>query len=365
MARGDFGSGEYLRRTPPGSFDGSEPFTMAMWAYVDDITSYHPCMSLTVSGNNNKSHTVDLSGDLGGDPCRAFTSVNVFGNGIASSSSGYSANTWHHVCGKFIASNDRAVLLDGGNKGTNTGNISVGNCDELSIATTRWAGTTYTNDTGRFAEFGLWDVALTDEEIAMLANGFSPLLVRPESLISYLPGLSGSGNERDFIDGGLWTLTGTVGQVDHPPIYKPGSSKTTIPGSTAINKSVALVSETDLAQVINKLKQKSINQTTETDISQAISNPKVITAETDTSQAIVINPIHKLVNTVTETDLAQALVSTKFKLLTQVNETDISQAISNPKVITVVQTGTTSLAQVINRLKQKALVISTETNYGN
>ena len=61
---------------------------------------------------------------------------------------------------------------------------------------------------------GIWNVALTAAEIASLAKGFSPRLIRPQSLAFYAPLI----RETLDIRGGL-TLTDSGSTVaDHPRI---------------------------------------------------------------------------------------------------------------------------------------------------
>lgn len=69
---------------------------------------------------------------------------------------------------------------------------------------------------GDLAEFAAWDAILTAEEFASLAAGMSPLLVRPASLVCYVPAI------RDNVDLKLTapTITGTAVQP-HPAVYMP------------------------------------------------------------------------------------------------------------------------------------------------
>ncbi len=70
------------------------------------------------------------------------------------------------------------------------------------------------------AEWAFWDVELTAAEVAILGKFFSPLFVRPQSLISYLPLLGNTSPEPDIVGGHNGTLTGTT-KVEHSRIYVP------------------------------------------------------------------------------------------------------------------------------------------------
>ncbi len=69
---------------------------------------------------------------------------------------------------------------------------------------------------GLIAEVGLWNVALTAEEIASLAKGMTCDKVRPQSLVFYAPLV------RNLVDakGGLTITNNNSATVaNHPRIY--------------------------------------------------------------------------------------------------------------------------------------------------
>jgi hypothetical protein len=70
---------------------------------------------------------------------------------------------------------------------------------------------------GQIADVGVWNVALTAEEVASLAKGMACDKVRPQSLVFYAP------LARDLIDvrGGR-TITNNNGATvaNHPRIYQ-------------------------------------------------------------------------------------------------------------------------------------------------
>lgn len=73
---------------------------------------------------------------------------------------------------------------------------------------------------GMLAEFGVWDALLDAAEFKALGSGVSPLLIRPASLVCYIPML------RDSVDlkrGGTPTITGTAVQP-HPRSYYPAGT---------------------------------------------------------------------------------------------------------------------------------------------
>lgn len=210
----DDGDSEYLE-VDSAPISAGFPLTLACWFYSDDLTIEQMLIQICEKGATNNYVRINLAGQVGGDPIYA-ASRNTGWTG-ANTSSGYSANTWHHACGVFSASNARAAFIDGGSKGTDNGNQSPDAQDRTSIGV---AGDSSRDSymSGRIAEVGVWTVALSDAEVALLALGFSPLLVRPESLVFYDPLIRGMGD----VIGGLILAdnNGSVVAV-HPQIIYP------------------------------------------------------------------------------------------------------------------------------------------------
>jgi hypothetical protein len=76
---------------------------------------------------------------------------------------------------------------------------------------------------GRIAEVAVWTEDIGSDGFAQLAKGFSPLLVRPEALVFYMPllGFGADGPEIDLAGGYAGTITGTIAIADHPRVYYP------------------------------------------------------------------------------------------------------------------------------------------------
>jgi hypothetical protein len=188
------------------------PITMACWFNSDSTTVNQRLVGLYESG----SSYVDLGirGADAGDPVAAVANTNGTVQ-IVGTTAGYSANTWHHACGVFTSTTSRTAYIDGGNSATGTNTIAqVGN-----ISTTR-IGNFFTDIQymdGRIAEVGIWNVALTQPEIASLARGMTCEKVRPQSLVFYTPLV------RDLIDykGGLTinNINSVAAQGTHPRVY--------------------------------------------------------------------------------------------------------------------------------------------------
>jgi hypothetical protein len=128
-------------------------------------------------------------------------------------------NIWQPFAGVFVLNSERHAYLEGGNKGTNlvsvipTGlNVTYfGRAQNTSPDTDR-------NLNGRLAGVCIWNIALSDVQIAMHASGISPLSIEPANIVAYYPGsviVSGpdtymedvSGNEHHAIleNGAVWS----------------------------------------------------------------------------------------------------------------------------------------------------------------
>jgi len=72
---------------------------------------------------------------------------------------------------------------------------------------------------GAYAEFAVWDVVLSADEMKAVTSRVSPILVRPESLVFYAPLIRDE--DKDLISGLQMTLTNAnVTVVAHPPVYR-------------------------------------------------------------------------------------------------------------------------------------------------
>ena len=163
-------------------------------------------------------------GSVAGDPVRwqsRFSSGTS--TSVVPSTTGYSAGTWHNVVGVTADSTDHAVYLDGGSKGTSTTEVDFPTLDRLSIGRLGKNTPVWYADAD-IAECAIWEAALTDSEAAMLGAGYSPLMVRPQSLVAYWPlgGIYGE-HDNDIVGGFNLTAYNTPTWADHPPIIYPSS----------------------------------------------------------------------------------------------------------------------------------------------
>ena len=195
------------------------PITMACWFNSDDADAVQTLMFLGDKDAGNQYHHLLAHGGAAGDPVYV-QSRSPQGTGSAITTSGYSVNTWHHACGVWPSGLQRNAFIDGGSKGSNSQVIGPGGLNRTTIGRCGDSSPGFYMS-GRIAEAAIWNVALSDEEVALLAKRFSPLFVRPQNLMAYWPLV----RDTDIDKVGRYNLTGynSPGIAEHAPIIYPAT----------------------------------------------------------------------------------------------------------------------------------------------
>jgi len=146
-----------------------------------------------------------VAGTVAGDPLRAVSVATPAGSAAASSVAAVQVNTWMHGGAAFVSATDRRCYLNGV-EATNATSITVANLDRTAI------GITYRSAfaepfSGDICEVGIWSDQLSAAQFAELAKGYSPLLVKPSSLIWYRPLVR---TPQDLVGSLAETVTGTT-----------------------------------------------------------------------------------------------------------------------------------------------------------
>ncbi len=144
----------------------------------------------------------------------------------ATTTSTYTASVWNHCFGHSSAVNSRECWLDNASKGSNTVSKTPAGMDRTAVSLGGGGGSQFD---GELAEVAAWNVILSDDERAALANGASPLLIRPGALKIYLPL---AGHASDFING-AWTVTTASAVSEHPRIVNPAPVFYSFPAAVA------------------------------------------------------------------------------------------------------------------------------------
>jgi len=196
------------------------PLTFACWFKADATDQEHNLLFLGDKDQANYWNGLQ-AGDAGESNFIRAMSHDHGGASFtdAQSSAAYSTNVWFHAAGTWTDESNRAAFKDGANKGTDTTTVgNAANWDRTSIGR---LGDSSASDQceGDIAEAAIWNVVLTDAEIAWLAKGYSPLTLwhRFGNLIMYQNLI------RDINRPGVGpTLTDTNSSaVPHAPIIYP------------------------------------------------------------------------------------------------------------------------------------------------
>lgn len=207
----------------------NEPLTIAGWVYCDDITVNSQVVFSIANNGTFGGWTVQMS-KFGAVPIRAFKYDDSNNPGFADSVTGMSQDTWHHACGVFASDTSRAAFIDGGDKGTDSTNIADPSADRTGIACIYKASIAgYWS--GRLAEVAVWNVALSDAEVALLARGTCPLFIQPENIVAYWP-LSRTDN--DLFGGYNMTPSGSPTWADHVGVVYPTALYVPFPEAVAV-----------------------------------------------------------------------------------------------------------------------------------
>lgn len=141
----------------------------------------------------------------------------VTGGNPSNAQSGLSPpREWFHYAGVQSAADNAVCFTDGDVGVTNTNTSVPSGADRITVGAA--PGLNNPNDfTGRVFWPAIWDTALTDEEVQILANGVHPYYVRRDSLVFFAV-LIDSANPTAIRD-----LAGarTVSSVTGTPVFTP------------------------------------------------------------------------------------------------------------------------------------------------
>jgi hypothetical protein len=205
MAYSFNGTNQYL--TVASALATAAPLTIAAWFRKSGTATKNGIFLRATANSNN------LFGFYFGSSSsvRGYTSANSGQSDFAASGS-YSTNTWSHACFVEASATSRTIYRDGGNSATNTTSRTPAGINQLEIAHFS-GGTTFD---GQFAEVGIWNAALTADEVASLADGITCDKVRPQSLVFYAPLVR---NLQDVKGGLTITNNNTATVANHTRVY--------------------------------------------------------------------------------------------------------------------------------------------------
>lgn len=206
------------------------PLTMMTWFKPVDH-SFVGVPACITSGADH--HIIQVRGTV--NNCGAASYATSWA--LATTTSDFSDGTWQHLCGVFTNATDRAVFLDGGSKGTNSDNQTPVGINDFTIGNTYTGGTSWFY--GKLAHVAIWDIALSDAEVAQLAAGANPVAIQSAHLIAYYPLLE---DASDAQGGATLTPVGspTYDSEDNPTVDEVAPDSVSIAGATAIYEGYTL-----------------------------------------------------------------------------------------------------------------------------
>ena len=191
------------------------PVTIACWFNADAFPAFSSALCGVSNGVNSR---VTLAFRATG-ALRAQAGQNDGAAASAQTTNTVSTGVWAHAAGVFASDSSRIAYLDGTASTENTTALVPAAFDRITAGFGYIESGSDRSD-AKVAEVAVWNVALTAAEIAALAKGFSPWLVRPQSLRFYAPMIGRYSPEIDIIGARGLTLTGTA-VADHPRVFQP------------------------------------------------------------------------------------------------------------------------------------------------
>ena len=188
------------------------PFSMACWFRPANVTHTGGLMSLTVVDDSTGFYLFMSNADIIARVQAGGAADDALISAVAS------ASAWQHVCFTAASASSRAVYHNGGSKATSTASRTPAGINETAIGVTL-AAFSLDPFNGRIARAAIWDVSLSDDDVAALySNGMavSPALVRPEALVAWWDLIGKYSPEIDSVGGFDMTLTASPTAADGP-----------------------------------------------------------------------------------------------------------------------------------------------------
>lgn len=191
---------------------------------------------VTADGVRREVMTKEAATPKGWELCitavSGFVEFGVFGNGAYPTSQSTStgiliADGWSHLGGSRDANGGTLrTYVRGAADGTGSAGAAAPEDDTTVL---RFGGRAADRPMwGDLAELAVWDAELNASEFAALGKGFSPLLIRPTSLVLYAPLIGRYSPEIDLVGSASGTLTGTANAA-HTRVFYPAVQSLGLP----------------------------------------------------------------------------------------------------------------------------------------
>lgn len=211
------------------------PLTIAAWGLTNNATSTQTAVCITHSSTWSTGSFALQWG--GGTATKGIRALAASGGGwdAAETATPYPVGQWAHGAAVFTSPSQRFAVLNGSFSSANTGLRTPTGLSQTQL------GVLFNFDRffGALADCAIWSAALTASELNLLANGASPLTVRPNALVFYCPLFGFYTNELDSISGASLTVTSAPGDSNNPPVT-PGMFGRVLPPAVRSNRRLLL-----------------------------------------------------------------------------------------------------------------------------
>lgn len=208
---------QYLEVADSSALDITGAITLSAWfKSTGSYASNRGIVSKFLQAGNQRSYVFVITGD-------GIIRFVVSTDGTAQAGNVVSGSTvvgtnWRHGAAILNPSVRQEVFLDGNSESAKTTSVaaSIYNSSSNVRIGNQFSDFEINSFDGDIAEVGIWNTALTADEIKSLSAGMTCDKVRPQSLVFYSP------LTRDLIDvkGGLTiTNNNTATVADHPRVY--------------------------------------------------------------------------------------------------------------------------------------------------
>ena len=213
-------SSQYLNGSPPVT---AMPFTVNLWFRSSVANDRKTLWAIGDSSTTTHYFSVQLRGANEGGAASTVTILARAGGALraAVTSTTYSTGTtWQMATGVCASATNRAVYLDGGGKNTSTQSVDPAGIDTIALGALAMSSATSFHD-GDIALVEVWNVALSDADIADLYNGGVALAartIRPDAIVAVYNLLDADGDINWAGNSFNLTPNASPTYLDHPPI---------------------------------------------------------------------------------------------------------------------------------------------------
>jgi len=161
----------------------AKPITVAAWVKSDSLTLSQGILSIT--NNSNEFLLLQLRGSFDGDYVGALEYATAWK--LALTTTAYTADNWHHICGIFKSDTSRSIYIDGSDSSENTDsqNVNFALFDQILIGTHKTVSGAHFS--GKLAHCCIWDTELSEANITSLVAGTSPSDIASDNLVDFWP----------------------------------------------------------------------------------------------------------------------------------------------------------------------------------